>query len=134
MRRIRTWAAGVALVALIATGCGWQFEVVDGAGGGGGRTTADVGSDVAMVGSHAFYYDADNGNLRHAYYTVAGWQHEVLDGAGGSNGRIDADVGSGVTGMLDDTRFARLLLRRHERQPASGLLRGWRLALRDDRR
>ncbi|MCZ7529597.1 MAG: hypothetical protein M5U31_04215 [Acidimicrobiia bacterium] len=103
MRRIRSLAAGIALVALVATGCGWQIEVVDGAGGGGGRTTADVGSDVAMVGSHAFYYDATNGNLRHAYYTVAGWQHEVLDGAGGSNGRIDADVGSGVSGMFDDT-------------------------------
>ncbi len=78
-------------------GTTWAFETLDGVGGPNGRINATVGVDNAAIlyngRPHAFYYDANNGNLRHAYYNGSAWGFETLDGAGGANGRINADVG-----------------------------------------
>jgi len=50
---------------------GWHFENLDGLGGGSGRLQANVGSYVNAVlyggKIQLLYYDATNGNLRHAW-------------------------------------------------------------------
>lgn len=79
------------------TGGSWTLETLDGHGGTDGRVDADVGqfATAALLGGvpHVWYYDATNGNLRHAYWTGTAWRFSVTDGAGGDGGRVDADVG-----------------------------------------
>jgi hypothetical protein len=78
-------------------GATWRAETLDGQGGPQGRIDAPVGSDGAVVNftgrPHAFYYDLQSGNLRHAWWSGTTWGFETLDGAGGSDGRVNADVG-----------------------------------------
>ena len=67
-------------------GTTWAFETLDGVNG---RINATVGVEQRRTilyngRPHAFYYDANNGNLRHAYYNGSAWGFETLDGAGGS--------------------------------------------------
>ena len=79
----------------------WRFQTLDGTGGTSGRINANVGSDVAATAFggalHAFYRDADAGNLRHAWFDGATWRFETLDGAGGTAGRTFGDVGTGIS-------------------------------------
>ncbi len=53
-------------------GAAWSFETLDGAGGPNGRIVADMGfyNEAFLYNGrpHNFYYDATNGNLRHAYF------------------------------------------------------------------
>lgn len=77
----------------------WNFETLDGAGGGSGRRDADLGQNpsVAVYGTsiQVFYYDATSGNLRHAFASLtSGWQFENLDGDAGSIGGQNANVGA----------------------------------------
>jgi hypothetical protein len=77
----------------------WHFETLDGAGGAGGRLNADVGRSPSVTvfnsALNVFFYDATNGDLRHAWSdnTGSNWQFETLDGSGGANGRYNANVG-----------------------------------------
>lgn len=85
---------------------GWHFENLDGAGGGGGRLDTRLGYHPTVVNYqnsvHVFYYDVQNGNLRHAWSDGSGgnWQFETLDGSGGGNGRVDANVGQTPTATV----------------------------------
>ena len=79
-------------------GTNWQFETLDGAGGGNGRGNSVLGikpTATAYNGSlQLFYYDNTFGNMRHAWYTDAGgWKFENLDGDPGSVGRANANLG-----------------------------------------
>lgn len=76
---------------------GWHFENLDGDPGSIGKDDADVGYNPAAVvyGStlQVFYYDATNGNLRHAWSDSNGWHFETLDGDPGSIGKNNANLG-----------------------------------------
>lgn len=85
-------------------GTNWSFETLDGTGsvGGAGRTTANVGQTPSITsygsGLQAFYYDATNGNLRHAW-NDGSWHFENLDGDPGSIAHSDANLGITPTAM-----------------------------------
>jgi hypothetical protein len=78
---------------------GWHFETLDGRGAlsGRGQTTNDVGRGVTAVSFQntiqLFYYDADYGNLRHAWHDGTNWNFENLDGDRGAISGRDANVG-----------------------------------------
>jgi hypothetical protein len=80
----------------------WTLEKLDGGGGHNGRTKHTVGDRLmtaVKLADHLslFYYDSDDGNLRHAWKEFgSNWVFETLDGAGGPDGRIDANVGGTV--------------------------------------
>ncbi len=82
----------------------WAFETLDGAGGPNGRVNSFVGDYISAVlyngRPHVFYYDVNNGNLRHAYYNGVSWAFESLDGAGGPNGRLNGNVGEYTVALL----------------------------------
>ncbi len=97
MRSGRTLLIGIAVTALVATGCEWNFETLDGQSNGpNGRINAGVGtfgSSVIYNGRpHVFYRDDTAGDLRHGYYNGSFWAFETLDGSGGGNGRVNWDV------------------------------------------
>ena len=73
--------------------------VLDGRGGGSGRTTHSIGRDTANAvfegDLFVFSYDATAGNLRMGRRTDR-WAFATIDGAGGTNGRVSADAGSDV--------------------------------------
>lgn len=82
-------------------GTSWTCETLDGAGGGGGRVTDDVGQfDTATMTAdghlHVFYLDATTHRLRHADFDGSTWSFEDLDGPGvpGGAGRLGDMVGS----------------------------------------
>ncbi len=83
-------------------GVAWAFEILDGNGGGNGRTTQSVGRypDALLYNGrpHVFYENGAMGHLRHGYWNGVAWAFEILDGNGGPNGRTTNDVGeySGV--------------------------------------
>ncbi len=90
------------LAKLPAGAVAWQFETLDGAGGGNGRISAIVGDwpTAALYRNelHVFYFDSTNQNVRHAVLDAArtNWRFEGLDGLGdGPNGRTSALVGVG---------------------------------------
>jgi hypothetical protein len=65
---------------------GWHAETLDGAGADAfGRVNADVGrhTSALIYGGlpHVFYYDASNGDLRHAWWDGAHWRFEITDGS-----------------------------------------------------
>lgn len=81
------------------SGGSWSMETLDGAGGGSGRMDGNVGINpsVAVYGDsiQVYYYDADNGNLRHAWASsTVGWQFETLDGDSGAISHVGGNVGS----------------------------------------
>ncbi len=85
-----------------ATTTGWNFEVLDGAGGASGRLSGPLGSapTTLVVGGvlHVTYYDNSRGDLRHAWSSDGtSWSFETLDGAGGTDGRYNANVGQSST-------------------------------------
>lgn len=80
------------------SGGSWNMETLDGAGGSG-RMDGNVGINpsVAVYGDsiQVYYYDADNGNLRHAWASsTVGWQFETLDGDSGAISHFSGNVGS----------------------------------------
>jgi hypothetical protein len=79
--------------------------VLDGEGGAAGRTTHQIGAEVAgaIFDGHpyVFSYDSTAGNLRVGWRTDD-WRFRRLDGAGGINGRIAADVGSDSAAAVFD--------------------------------
>jgi len=97
-KRLRRLGAIASMAAVLATGCVWNFETLDGAGGKpGSDPTSDMGQEnTALLYNgrpHVFYWDGSTGDLRHTYWNGIAWAFETLDGAGGGNGRIDATVG-----------------------------------------
>jgi hypothetical protein len=78
-------------------GASQTFETLDGAGGVAGRTTHEVGSDVAVAtfdgALHVFYRDDTAGDLRHGVWNGSAWAFETLDGASTIGGRIVSDLG-----------------------------------------
>lgn len=81
------------------SGGSWSFETLDGAGGSSGRMDGNVGLNptVAVYGDsiQVFYYDAGNGNLRHAFASsTSGWQFETLDGDSGAVSHQNGNVGA----------------------------------------
>lgn len=85
-------------------GATWLFETVDGAGGGGGRISANVGRTMSAVANasaiNVFYLDSTGGNLRQATFQAQqGWRFATLDGAGGAAGRVNGVVGGGSSSL-----------------------------------
>jgi hypothetical protein len=81
-----------------ASSTGWAYQTLDGDTTQGGRLLADVGRSAMPViynnELHVFYYDATNGNLRHAWFTTAtGWSYETLDGDTTTPGGYNAKLG-----------------------------------------
>lgn len=64
----------------------WRFEVIDGAGGSGGRTLDNTGlAPSAVVAGQAldvFYYDSTSHALRRAWLDSGGWHLQTVDKAG----------------------------------------------------
>ena len=75
-------------------GTGWAIEVVDGASQVG-RFAAIALEPMPPYTAHIGYYDAANGDLKHAYWTTEGWLTETLDS--------DPDVGQYVSLALAAT-------------------------------
>lgn len=84
-------------------GSTWTCETLDGAGGGGGRVTDDVGQYISTTMTpdghlHVFYLDATTHRLRHGNFdgSTSTWTFENLDGPGvaGGAGRTAHMVGS----------------------------------------
>lgn len=78
----------------------WQFENLDGDTGSIAKRSGAVGATpcIASDGTnlHAFALDAERGDLRHYWMSVAQpWQAETLDGRGddGNTGRINGATG-----------------------------------------
>ncbi|MEZ5171426.1 MAG: hypothetical protein R3A49_11865 [Acidimicrobiia bacterium] len=107
--RPRSLIVGIALVALVATGCRWNFEVLDGHGGAHGRlnnTTGGYSTGVVYNGRpHVFYYDYVDETLRHAYHNGSFWAFETLDGNGGGAGRVNSAVGFNPTATVSGNRL-----------------------------
>lgn len=72
MNRVRVLSTTVAVAALIATGCEWHFETLDGNGGPNGRVIADVGEHTTAVvynsRPHVFYFDDVPDTLHHTWF------------------------------------------------------------------
>ena len=86
----------------------WKFEDLDGSPNSVARLNTNVGLSptVTIFGTslQLYYYDATNGNLRHAWTSpVRGWQFENLDGDPGSVGRLNSNVGAGISIVADDS-------------------------------
>lgn len=106
-RVLLTLATVVAVVASMvapAAAASWNFETLDGGATTGGRVDSDVGQYSSTVifagGPHTFYRDAEDGYLRHGWWTGAKWAYETLDGNSNSGGRKLADVGTDVKAVL----------------------------------
>ena len=89
-------------------GSTWTFETLDGAGGGGGRVTDNVGQYNATATTpdghlHVFYLDATTHRLRHANFNGSTWSFENLDGPGvaGAAGRTGDMVGAYAAAALN---------------------------------
>ncbi len=87
------------------TTIGWHFENLDGDAGSIAGWNANLGYDPAAVIHNntlqLFYYDATNGNLRHAWNTPGtGWHFENLDGDVGSVAGQDADTGRNTAAVI----------------------------------
>jgi len=78
-------------------GIGWKYENLDGDPGSVGRSNANLGEDPEVIiynnEIQLYYYDIQNGNLRHAWTTNRGWAFENLDGDPGSVGRYNSNLG-----------------------------------------
>ncbi|MEZ5171423.1 MAG: hypothetical protein R3A49_11850 [Acidimicrobiia bacterium] len=97
--RLRRLVVAAAVTTLMATGCAWNFETLDGAGSvRPGHTVNDVGESTAanLYGTkpNVYYRDADDGTLRRAAYNGTAWVFETLDGLGGLPGSTTNRVGS----------------------------------------
>ena len=85
--------------ATFSTVNGWRFQNLDGDWGSISGFNSAVGQNPTATNYEGslqlFYYDVNNGNLRHAWL-VSGqqWKFENLDGDWGSVGRFNSNVGS----------------------------------------
>lgn len=88
---------------------GWTFDSLDGSGGLNGRVDSRVGWKPTVINYqnslHVYYYDLQNGKLRHAWSDSSGnnWQFEILDGAGGANGRVNSNTGQTPTAVVQNS-------------------------------
>lgn len=99
---VASCALVIAALAGPAAAAGWHFGPLDGTGTGGGRVNSDVGqytSTIIYDGTpHTFYRDAQNGTLRHAWWTGSTWLYQTLDGgdpaknASGRGGDVGTDA------------------------------------------
>lgn len=75
----------------------WKFENFEGDAGSVSGYTGNVGLDPTLQVHNgtlqAFYYDAGQKNLRHAWADSKGWHFQNLDGDAGSVGGLSADLG-----------------------------------------
>ncbi len=73
------------------------FVTLDGVGGGNGRTTHSVATDVSATTQagivHVFYRDDTDQDLRHGWFDGSVWSFETLDGNSTLDGRTSHDVG-----------------------------------------
>lgn len=87
-----------------AAGTSWTLQTLDGNGGANNRISANLGQTPELVsfgGSlQAFYYDATNNNLRHAWTNGSTWNFENLDGDHGAVGRFNVDLGLDPTATV----------------------------------
>ena len=102
---------------------GWHFENLDGDPGSLGSLNADVGGNPSAViyGTtlQLFYYDATNGNLRHAWDDGSfGWRFENLEGSIGSVSHYDNNVG-----MMPSATVLGATLQLYYYEPSGGNLR-----------
>jgi hypothetical protein len=78
-------------------GVTWTFQTLDGAGGTGGRISANVGlrlSAAVFSGTlRVIYANSSAGDVRLATLSGSTWTFQTLDGAGGTGGRINGNVG-----------------------------------------
>jgi hypothetical protein len=79
----------------------WHKETLDGAGGGSGRTSNNVGdfASILQFGSQldVVYQDTTDSSLRHAWWNGAKWSFETLDGSGGNiAGHTNNNVGAHI--------------------------------------
>jgi len=86
---VHAWDDGVA---------GWRFENLDGDTSGVSRFSSSLGIDVTaglfMGTMQLYYYDAQFGNLRHAWFVDGqGWRFENLDGDFNSVSRFSSNLG-----------------------------------------
>src|SRR5581483_5475723 len=85
----------------------WHFENLDGDAGSVSGYSADVGQDPSVTTYNGqlelFYYDATNGNLRHAWTVSGDWHFENLDGDPGSISGFDGDVGQDPTALVSSS-------------------------------
>ncbi len=78
----------------------WKKSIVDGAGGGNGRTSNPINSPISLCvnGSgvkqtlHIFYSDTTDKDLRYATYNGKGFTFEIVDGNGTSINNYDDPV------------------------------------------
>lgn len=86
---------------------GWHFEDLDGQTTTNNRKDANLGLDptAVMYGDslQLYYYDSQNGNLRHAWTDANGWHFEDLDGYTTTGGHNNADVGINPTAVVYGT-------------------------------
>jgi hypothetical protein len=85
--------------ASVAGGAVGFQTVIDGDGGGGGRTSNPIRWQVSATtmdeAVHVFYFEDVTGALRHAMSSdTVNWTVEVVDGKGGGGGRINGIVGA----------------------------------------
>ncbi len=85
--------------AWVNSGSSWRFENLDGDYGSVSGQNATLGQDPTVTehggGLQLFYYDVQNGNLRHAWVNPgSSWRFENLDGDYGSVSGQNANRGS----------------------------------------
>lgn len=83
---------------------GWHFETLDGDPNSVAGLNANLGQNPVTLkyGTtlQLFYYDATNGNLRHAWSNASGWNFENLDGDSNAIGRLNANVGGSPSALV----------------------------------
>jgi hypothetical protein len=135
-------------------GTSWSVEILDGAGGPGGRITGIVGGFNAVAPKwdesalDLFYYGsrdqafgpgpdgfgAETNDLRHAHFDGVSWTFETLDGNSTTDGRVEANVGETLSAIVSAEGFPNVFYRdadstnlRHARLTTSG----WKFAVLD---
>jgi len=92
------------------TGSGWGFETLDGhQNGPNGQKLGKVGTEGSAIVStgrlRVLYWDENESDLRHGYYTGFAWGFETLDGhQNGPNGQMLGIAGRHVSTLADGSR------------------------------
>ncbi len=84
-------------------GTTWSFENLDGDYGSVAGYNSNLGltPTAVMLGTslQVFYYDAGNGNMRHAWTDATGWHFEILDGDASAVSHTAGNIGSDPTAI-----------------------------------